>query len=146
MAMEYVCDAPGQKTWFRIETECEAELEAQALQHAVDNHFRHARQQAAAAYRPAPTLRLIERDIGLGAHVRKTMPMFLTLRDREGSALATAMLPPPGKNADAYSPTVLGPSHSDPFATEREAIGALEKHFGLRLAPGTNASWTGFLF
>ena len=144
--MEYVCDAPGKKTWFRIETEGEATMEAEAMRHAVDNHFRHARLQAIAAYRPAATLRLIERDIALGAHVKRAMPQFLTLRDRDGTALATAMLPPAGKDADAYAPTVFGPNRGDAFATEGEAIAALEKHSGVKLQRGTSYAHAGFLF
>src|SRR5579859_6668311 len=33
--MQYVCDAPDGKTWFRIETESEAQGESDAMNHAV---------------------------------------------------------------------------------------------------------------
>ena len=36
--MRYVCDAPGGATWFRIETEAEAEAEAALMRHAVDKY------------------------------------------------------------------------------------------------------------
>ena len=34
--MRYVCDAPGGKTWFRIETEAEASMESEGMRHAVE--------------------------------------------------------------------------------------------------------------
>ena len=34
--MRYVCDAPGGKTWFRIETEAEAVAESETMRHAVE--------------------------------------------------------------------------------------------------------------
>jgi hypothetical protein len=37
--MRYVCDAPGGTTWFQIETQAEAALESQAMNHAVEKHF-----------------------------------------------------------------------------------------------------------
>ncbi len=36
------------------------------------------------------------------------MPLFLTLRDGEGNALVTAMLPPGGRNRDGFSPIIVG--------------------------------------
>jgi hypothetical protein len=42
--MQYICDAPGQKSWFRIETEGEAARESDAMSHAVEKHFRQARE------------------------------------------------------------------------------------------------------
>ncbi len=87
--MRFVCDAAGQKTWFRIETEAEAAQESELMRHAVEKHFRRAHEQASQAYRPVP---FVEQDIGRAAHVRRTMPVFLTLRDGEGNVLATAML------------------------------------------------------
>ncbi len=127
--MQYVCDAPGNKTWFRIETEAEAMAEAEAMHHSLDHRFRHAREAAARTYRPSPRLRPFERDIGLGAHIARTMPMFLTLRDPEGTPLATALLPQT-RDCD-YPPSVVGPDYSDPL--QDDAIAALEKHAGRTL-------------
>ena len=95
--MQYVCDAPP-KTWFRIETEGEAALESRAMDHAVDRYFRQAYQQATETYVPPRSAHYIEQNIGLKAHVQRVMPIFLTLRDGEGTALVTAMLPPAGKD------------------------------------------------
>ena len=49
--MQFVCDADGQKTWFRIETEAEAAQESQLMSHAVEKHFRRAHEEAAQSYR-----------------------------------------------------------------------------------------------
>ena len=38
--MQYVCDAPKGKTWFRIETEGEAAHESRLMSHAVEKYFR----------------------------------------------------------------------------------------------------------
>ena len=46
--MRYVCDAPGGKTWFRIETEGEAVAESEAMHHAVEKYFRKEHERAAA--------------------------------------------------------------------------------------------------
>ena len=91
--MRYVCDAPGGTTWFQIETQAEAALESQTMNHAVEKHFIQAQEIAAKSY-VAPPGPFFERDIGLKAHVQRSMPIFLTLRDGEGTALVTAMLPP----------------------------------------------------
>ena len=34
--MRFVCDAPDRTTWFQIETEAEAALESDLMQHAVE--------------------------------------------------------------------------------------------------------------
>src|SRR5918998_2991970 len=91
--MRFVCDAAGGKAWFRIETEAEAARESELMNHAVEKHFRRAHEQASQAYRP-PQGPFVEQDIGRAAHIRRATPVFLTLRDGEGNALATAMLPP----------------------------------------------------
>ncbi len=130
--MEFVCDAPGQKIWFRIETEAEAARESELMRHAVEKHFRRAYEQASEAYRPAPGP-YIEQDIGRGAHIRRAMPMFLTLRDGEGKPLATAMLPQAGRDSLTPSPIVVGPGNGDPYPEHGEAIRALGRHFGLTL-------------
>ncbi len=138
--MRFVCDAAGQKTWFRIETEAEAAQESELMRHAVEKHFRRAYEQAWRAYRPAPGP-FVEQDIGREAHIRRTMPVFLTLRDGEGNALATAMLPPPqrqqaaGRDDVAICPMVVGHANSDPYPEHWEAIRSLGRHFGLALDP-----------
>jgi hypothetical protein len=130
--MQYVCDAPGRKTWFRIETESEAALESDAMRHAVERYFRQAWETAANSYR-AISGPFIERDIGLKAHVQRTMPMFLTLRDHEGSALATAMLPPSGGQEPSFRIIIVGPENRDPYPDHEDAIRRLGEHFGLTL-------------
>src|SRR5918992_4780256 len=105
--MQYVCDAPKGKTWFRIETEAEAALESQAMQHAVEKHFRQAWRDAAKSYVP-PSGAFIERDIGLKAHILSVMPIFLTLRDQDGQALATAMLPRGGSPDLVFRAIIVG--------------------------------------
>ena len=113
--MRYVCDAPGGTTWFQIETQAEAALESQAMSHAVEKHFIQAQETAAKSY-VAPPGPFFERDIGLTAHVQRSMPIFLTLRDGQGQALVTAMLPPLGQNERTFRPVIVGPANSDPFA------------------------------
>jgi hypothetical protein len=130
--MRFVCDASGQKTWFRIETEAEAAQESELMRHAVEKYFRRAYEEAAQSYRPAPGP-FVEQDIGRGAHIRSAMPVFLTLRDGEGKALATAMLPQPGQDRLAPTPIVVGPGNADPYPEHEEAIRILGRHFGLSL-------------
>jgi hypothetical protein len=130
--MQYVCDAPVNKAWFRIETEGEAARESQVMNHAVEKHFRQAQEQAVKSYVPSGSF--IEQDIGLKAHIKRVMPIFLTLRDSEGKALATAMLPPEGGNGNV-KPIVVGFANGDPFPEHREAIRALADHFGIILDP-----------
>ena len=48
--MEFVCDASPRATWFRIETVGEAALESDLMNHAVEKHFRTARDHAIATY------------------------------------------------------------------------------------------------
>jgi hypothetical protein len=132
MAMQYVCDAPEGKTWFRIETEAEAALESDLMGHAVEKHFQQAREQATAAYVPPPGLS-IEQNIGLKAHLQRVMPIFLTLRDEEGNGLATAMLPPRNSDDRAFRPIIVGPANSDPYPQHEPAIAKLGEHFGLTL-------------
>ena len=133
--MQFVCDAAGQKAWFRIETEAEAARELELMCHAVEKHFRRAHEQASQSYKPAPGP-FVERDIGREAHIRRAMPVFLTLRDGEGNALATAMLPPQqatGRDNLVCSPMVVGPGHADPYPEHRAAIEDLGRHFGTAL-------------
>lgn len=130
--MQYVCDAAGGKTWFRLETEVEAAQESQLMQHAVEKHFRRAQDQAAGSWNPG-SVPFIEQDIGRAAHIRRSMPIFLTLRDEEGAALVTAMLPPQGQSDQGFTPIVVGPANADPYPAHGAAIEALGRHFGLTL-------------
>lgn len=130
--MQYLCDAPGNRTWFRIETEGEAIAESADMRHAVEKYFRRALGTAQSSYRPNPAMG-IERDIGLSAHVLREMPIFATLRDREGIALATAMLPPRGLDDSSFRIIIVGPQNADPYPGHNDAICALGAHFGLAL-------------
>src|SRR3954467_4009034 len=127
--MRFVCDAPPGKAWFQIETEAEAALEADLMQHAVEKHFRQAREHATTTYVP-PSGSYIEQNIGLKAHLQRVMPVFLTLRDQEGNGLATAMLPPPGEEARTVRPVIVGPDNSDPYPEHGAAIWVLGEHVG----------------
>jgi len=130
--MRYVCDAPGDATWFRIETEAEAERESALMQHAVEKFFRREKEKAERSYQPTSP-NYIERDIGLKAHVQRSMPLFLTLRDRDGAGLATAMLPPAGTDGEDFRIIIVGPKNADPYSEQGAAIEALGRRFGLTL-------------
>ena len=130
--MQFMCDAPGGRTWFRMETEAEAVEESTAMNHAVEKYFRRERDKAVQSYKPT-SQNYIERDIGLAAHIARTMPLFLTLRDREGKALATAMLPPGGREEAGFRTIIVGPANGDPYPGQGDAIEALAKHTGLAL-------------
>ncbi len=130
--MEYVCDAPDGTTWFRIMTEAEAIMESRQMRHAVEKYFRRERQAAAESFRPASTM-FIEQAIGLEDHIRRVMPLFLTLRDEDGEALVTAMLPPGGKRDRAFGIVIVGPDNADPYPQHGAAIQALADHFALSL-------------
>ena len=64
------------------------------------------------------------------------MPLFLTLRDREGNALTTAMLPPGGKDRDGFRIIIVGASNADPYPQQGVAIAALGAHYRLTLDRG----------
>lgn len=130
--MKFICDAPGGRSWFRIETEAEAERESALMEHAVEKHFRREKEAAARSFRPASTV-YIEQNIGLAAHIQRAMPLFLTLRDGAGNGLATAMLPPEGRDDPGFRIIIVGPCNSDPYPGHGEAIHALGAHFGLDL-------------
>ncbi len=131
--MRYVCDAPGGRTWFRFETEAEAEAEAALMRHAVDKHFRKHMAAARESYRAPASVRALERDIGLKDHIAKATPLFLTLRSSDGEGLATAMLPPEGRNQVNFRIVIVGPENADPYASAAEAIAALGAHYHLDL-------------
>ena len=130
--MRYVCDAPGRMTWFRLETEAEAVQESQLMRHAVEKYFRLEREKAIQTFQPA-SKSFIEQDIGLNAHIQRAMPLFLTLRDQDGKAHVTAMLPARGKSESGARCIIVGPSNADPYPSEGDAIKALGDHFGLTL-------------
>lgn len=130
--MQYVCDAPDGKTWFRIETAEEAAKESALMNHAVEKHFRQQWDAAATSFKPASTV-YIEQNIGLKSHVQREMPLFLTLRNSDGDGLATAMLPPGGKDKAGFRTIIVGHGNSDPYAEHDAAIRALGAHFGLTL-------------
>ena len=132
--MEYVCDAPA-GTWFRLETEAEAAQESALMDHAVERFFRRKYADAVDSYVPPASLSRIEQNIGLKAHIKKTMPLFLTLRDNEGAALVTAMLPPGGRTRGGFECIIVGQGNADPYLTYESSIDALGQHFGLQLEP-----------
>ena len=132
--MKFVLDVPP-KTWFRIETQGEAAQETQLMRHAVEKYFLHAYDDAVASYVPPAKGRYIEQNIGLRAHIARSMPRFMTLRDGEGNGLATAMLPPDGESDADFRPIVVGPDNSDPFVEHAAEIAALAAHLDLRLEP-----------
>ena len=130
--MRFVVDAPNGKSWFRLETEAEAAQEIQFMRHAVEKYFRLEREKAAQTFQPA-SRSFIEQDIGLNAHIQRVMPLFLTLRDQDGNAHVTAMLPPGGKTDAGARFIIVGPGNADPYPAEGDAIKALGDHFGLTL-------------
>jgi hypothetical protein len=131
--MRYVCDAPGGAAWFRLETEAEAEAEAALMRHAVDKHFRRHEAAARESYRAPKNVATFEQAIGLKDHIAKTMPLFLTLRASDGEGLATAMLPPGGRNQVNFRIVIVGPENADPYENHNDGIEALARHFGLDL-------------
>ncbi len=130
--MRYVCDAPDSKTWFRIETEAEAAAELEMMHHAVEKYFRKEHEKAAASFQPISKV-FFEQEIGLKAHVQREMPLFLTLRADDGAPLATAMLPPGGKDDRSFRPIIVGPGNADPYPEQGDAIRALAEHYGMTL-------------
>jgi hypothetical protein len=131
--MRYVCDAPGGATWFRIETDAEAEAEAALMHHAVDKYFRRYEAAARESYRAPPGAPTFEQAIGLKDHIARAMPIFLTLRSDAGEGIAPAMLPPGGRNQVYFRYVIVGPVNSDPYDANEKAIEALGAHYGLTL-------------
>ncbi|HEX3535848.1 MAG TPA: hypothetical protein VHU15_03700 [Stellaceae bacterium] len=130
--MKYVCDAPGGKTWFRLETEGEAVAESETMRHAVEKYFRKEQEKAVQSFQPISKVSF-EQEIGLKAHIQREMPLFLTLRDDTGEPLATAMLPPSGQEDRNFRPIIVGVGNADPYPEQGEAIRALGQHFGMPL-------------
>jgi hypothetical protein len=54
--MKYICDAPGGKTWFRIETLAEAASESDLMRHAVEKFFRKEEEKATQSFQPIISL------------------------------------------------------------------------------------------
>lgn len=131
--MRYLCDAPGGKTWFRLETEAEAEAEAAQMRHAVDKHFNRFVAAARESYRAPPGVPTFEQAIGLKDHIARASPLFLTLRADDGEGLVTAMLPPEGRNQASFKCIIVGPGNTDPYPAHGDAIAVLERRFGLEL-------------
>jgi hypothetical protein len=127
--MKFVCSS-GDKTWFSMETEHEAAQESKLMEHAVEKYFCMAYARAKASYVPGAG---IERDIGLKAHIARSMPLFLTLRDAEGNGLATAMLPPNGVPEPSFSCILVGSKNTDPYPQHADAIEALAQHYKISL-------------
>jgi len=130
--MKFVCDAPGGKAWFRLETGSEAAAESMLMHHAVEKYFRQEKERATQSYHPTSRV-FVEQEIGLKAHRESTMEMFLKLRDAEGVGLATAMLPPGGRDGLSFKIIIVGPSNSDPYPDHGDAIRALGQKFGITL-------------
>jgi hypothetical protein len=128
--MEYVCDAPNDRTWFRLVSEAEAVSESLEMRHAVEKHYRREREKAAESFRPASSA-FIEQEIGKEAHIQRSMPMFVSLRNQDGEALVTAMLPPGGRSGGTC--IIVGAGNTDPYPDHGDAIRALADHFGLTL-------------
>ncbi len=128
--MQYVCDAPDKRTWFRIETDAEAEAETRLMRHAVEKYFLREQQRARRSYQPGQG---IERDVALKGHIARSTPLFLTLRADDGGGLATAMLPPGGRNDPDFHFIIVGPENADPYLHHADAIAALGRHYDLRL-------------
>lgn len=131
--MIYVCDAPGRRTWFRIETDAEADAEAALMRHAVNKYFFREIAKARESYRAPQGAAAMERDIGLKAHIARASPLFLTLRADDGEGLATAMLPPEGRNQANFRIVIVGAENADPYPGHGDAIAALGAHYGLDL-------------
>ena len=130
--MKYICDGSDGTTWFRLETDAEAAQESELMQHAVEKHFLREKEQSKDRYQPTSS-RYIEQDIGLKAHLERDMPMFLTLRNRDGQAKATAMLPPGGRDNNSFRIIIVGPDNSDPYPGNADSIEALAGHLRIKL-------------
>jgi len=130
--MEFICDAPGGKSWFRIETAAEAAADSLAMSHAVEKFFLAEEDKATRRYRSSEP-GFVEQEIGLKAHLLRSMPMFLTLRDALGRPLATAMLPANGRESVTFRPIIVGPANIDPYPEHHSAIEALSRHYLIAL-------------
>jgi hypothetical protein len=132
MHLRCICDAPGNKTWFGIDTDAEAATESDVMQHAVEKYFRKEKERAIQSYQPTSTI-FIEQEIGLKAHLQREMPLFLTLRADDGVPLVTAMLPSRGREDPGFRPIIVGPRNNDPYVDHADAVRALAQHFRIVL-------------
>ena len=130
--MKYICDAPRNRTWFRLETVTEAATESEMMRHAVEKFFRRERDKASDTFKPVSTV-FFEQEIGREAHIQREMPLFLTLREDDGTGLATAMLPPRGAGDENARTIIVGVANADPYPDHEDAIDALARHFGVSL-------------
>jgi hypothetical protein len=130
--MQFVCDGGAGRTWFRIETEAEAQAESELMRHAVYRYFLREQDRAALSYNPQGRA-FIEQDIGRKAHIARSMPMFITLRADDGAGLATAMLPPEGRPDSGFRVIIVGPENADPYEHNADAIRALATRFRIAL-------------
>jgi len=130
--MEFVCEASDETAWFRLVSEADAAQESVLMNHGVVNRFRREKKHAVKAYR-AKSSALADGTIDMDLHIRRTMPCFLSLRDRIGRGLATAMLPPGGRRFPGFPKIIVGRDNTDPYVLYKEAIDALATHFGYPL-------------
>jgi hypothetical protein len=130
--MKYVCDAPRDRCWFRLETEDEAHDESVVMQHSMERQFRVASDKARQSFRP-PSSVFFEQEIGLKAHLQREMPLFLSLRDQAGASLVTALLPQASDAAHSVRPVILGRANTDPYMKFSDAILSLGRHLGQML-------------
>ena len=121
--MKYICDAPDGKTWFRLETEIDAEQESSLMDHCVVERFRRERARAIQNCRRQSTMS-VGQDVGLERQVRVKMPIFLTLRDRAGAALVTAVLAHGTYEEPGAAFLIVGKGNSDPYPDHSAAIEA----------------------
>jgi hypothetical protein len=127
--MRYVCDAPGGKTWFRIETEAEAVAESETMRHAVEKYFRKEQDKATQSFRPISKV-YFEQEIGLKAHIQREMPLFLTLRDMDGTR--SLRVCPPTRRPQL--PAEYRRSRQcRSLSNQGDAIRALGPHYGISL-------------
>jgi len=140
--MRYICDAPGNKTWFCIETEGEAADESDTMQHAVEKYFRKEK-RARDPDLPADLDRLHRTgDRPQGASPARDAAVPDAARRRR-DPLVTAMLPAArrdesGLPADSSSAR----ANTDPYTDNADAIRVLAQHFRIVLDPVRAASPT----
>ena len=130
--MEYICDAPGDRTWFRLVSEGEAVMESEVMRHAVEKYFRREWEKASKSFKPLTSV-FFEQDIGLAAHIQREMPFFLTLRDEEGTPLVTAMLPSGGRRDRSFGLHHRRAGQYRSLQAARRCDRALAEHFDMPL-------------
>ena len=89
------------------------------MRHAVEKYFRKEQEKATQSFQPISKV-FFEQEIGLKEHVQREMPLFVTLRDGDGSPLATAMLPPGGRDDRSFRP-ISSSAPATPIRTPRRA-------------------------